>query len=125
MLPTAMRSPENRPSATSGSLAGKWSKNRIPIFCDTRKGFITRPSNRPVHGTDPAPLGSATIHLAPTYVPPIITPPASATVDSVSICQGNLNNADGSCATDLTSRKLTVVARFHGATPGHSQLTDH
>lgn len=81
-----------------------------------------------IYGSDPTPLGNATIHLAPTYVPPVvppvITPPATAIIDSVSICQGTLNKADGSCAADPSSRKLTVVARFHGATPGQTKLTD-
>jgi hypothetical protein len=77
-----------------------------------------------IYSTDPAPLGSATIHLAPTYVPPAIPTPSGAAIESVSICQGILNQSDGSCATDPSSRTLTVVAHFRGATPSHTIMTD-
>lgn len=62
---------------------------------------------------DGAALGSATVHVAmPSFA-----------VDSVTMCHGAFNSSDGSCRTDASSRQLTVIARFHGATPNETSVT--
>jgi hypothetical protein len=62
---------------------------------------------------DGTPLGTATIHVAlPSFA-----------VDNVTMCQGAFNSTDGSCRADLSSRQLTVVAHFHGATPHETTVS--
>ncbi len=70
--------------------------------------------------------GSAAIALGPElFHPNAPKAPSSLAVDSVSICQGAFDSKSGNCTVDMASSQLTVVARFHGATPQQTKVTNN